>query len=259
MTNHQFTGEFPWTLVVLKKEMFGVKQSSIYLASGSLIHPSVALTSAHSVHGKTANKLQIRAGDWNLNTTNEGYPHEELDVESIVIHEQFNIANMRNDVALLFLQGAIDKKSHINIICLPPQGYIFEDVRCFASGWGKDKIEEGGKYQVEMKKNELAIVPNDICQTKMRQTRLGSRYRLHDSFVCAGGEGVDLCIGSAGSPLVCPIEGSNGHYYQAGISSWGIGCGSIGVPGVYGNVSHFKEWIDQNMISKGFNTESYTY
>lgn len=244
---------------MLKKEVFGDETSSIYLASGSLIHPSVALTSAHSIHGKIASQLQIRAGDWNLNTTNELYSHEELDVESIAIHEQFSVTNLRNDVALLFLQGEIELKNHINVICLPPQGYKFDYSHCFASGWGKDKIEEDGKYQVEMQKNELAIVPNDMCQTKLRQTRLGARYRLHDSFVCAGGEEVDLCIGSAGSPLVCPIEGSNGNYYQAGISSWGIGCGSIGVPGVYGNVSHFKDWIDQNMITKGFSTESYTY
>lgn len=45
-----------------------------------------------------------------------------------------------------------------------------------------------------LKKVELSLVPNDVCQQKLRKTRLGEHFRLHDSFVCAGGEkGRDVC------------------------------------------------------------------
>lgn len=30
-------------------------------------------------------------------------------------------------------------------------------------------------------------------------------------------------LGDGGSPLVCPVNGKPGHYYQAGIVAWGIG------------------------------------
>lgn len=29
--------------------------------------------------------------------------------------------------------------------------------------------------------------------------------------------------GDGGSPLVCPVNGNPGHYYQTGIVAWGIG------------------------------------
>ena len=59
----------------------------------------------------------------------------------------------------------------------------------------------------------------------MRQTRLGRRFLLHDSFMCAGGEpGRDACKGDGGSPLICPIDGKPGYYYQAGIVAWGELC-----------------------------------
>ena len=51
-----------------------------------------------------------------------------------------------------------------------------------------------GKYQHIMKKIDLSVVPRFACQGSLRTTRLGSRFLLHDSFICAGGEqGKDTC------------------------------------------------------------------
>jgi hypothetical protein len=52
----------------------------------------------------------------------------------------------------------------------------------------------GVKIETTMRKVELPIIPPADCQEELRQTRLGSFFRLHDSFVCAGGEpGKDTC------------------------------------------------------------------
>lgn len=78
----------------------------------------------------------------------------------------------------------------------------------------------------------------------LRKTRLGSGFKLHKTFVCAGGEeNKDACKGDGGSPLMCPFSPGEARYFQAGIVAWGIGCGMVDVPGVYGNVNEFKKWI----------------
>ena len=63
---------------------------------------------------------------------------------------------------------------------------------------------------------------------------------------------LNLCInfqGDGGSPLVCPMRKNPLQYVQVGIVSWGIGCGTNNVPGVYADVAKAKSWIDQTLQS----------
>lgn len=55
--------------------------------------------------------------------------------------------------------------------------------------------DEIGQYEVSiLKKVELPIVPTDKCVNALRGTRLGPKFILHGSFICAGGEeGRDTC------------------------------------------------------------------
>lgn len=51
---------------------------------------------------------------------------------------------------------------------------------------GKDKFGKEGNYQVILKRVELPVVPNDACEAKLRETRLGKYFKLDPSFMCAG-------------------------------------------------------------------------
>ena len=95
----------------------------------------------------------------------------------------------------------------------------------------------------------VPVVSNEQCQKKFREnTRLGQFFELDSSFMCAGGvEGIDACKGDGGSPLVCKRR--NGPWYQAGIVSWGIGCGDKDIPAVYASVATVSCWIDKEVSS----------
>lgn len=228
-----------------------------YKCGGSLIHPQVVLTGAHCVP-KDIKKLIVRAGDWDLNSTDEVVPHQERKVQTFVIHPKYNRGSLHNDVALLFFETAFAEAENVDVVCLPPQNTNSDNSRCIATGWGKTSFNKTALLQRILKIVELPIVEHESCQAKLRTTKLGKYFILDPSFICAGGmPGVDVCTGDGGSPLICPVKGKD-QYYQAGIVAWGIGCKSD-VPGAYVNVALFRDWIDEQMKAQNFNISVYQY
>merc|ERR1719219_2926513 len=166
--------------------------------------------------------------------------------------------NLANDWAVLYTQEPFELQQHIDTICLPDPEELFTGTECFATGWGKDKFGSQGEYQVVLKEIDLPVVGHDQCQANLRDTRLGKRFKLDESFICAGGEGYkDTCKGDGGSPLVCPSKYEPNTYVQAGIVAWGIGCGEDNVPGVYASVAQAVCWIDMSMTCNSGSTSSY--
>jgi len=221
---------------------------NLYQCGGSLIAPGVLLTAAHCVDKFRQNpsELKVRCGEWDTQHQTEPRPHQDRQVAALEIHPEFEPRNLQNDFAVLFTSQEFELADHIDTVCLPEAGETFSGTTCFATGWGKDKFGAAGEYQVVLKEIDLPVVDHDTCQDSLRQTRLGGKFKLHNSFVCAGGvDGKDTCKGDGGSPLVCPSKYDPYTYVQAGIVAWGIGCGEDGTPGVYADVSQATCWIDQ--------------
>ncbi|CAF4888614.1 unnamed protein product [Pieris macdunnoughi] len=252
-------GEFPWIVAVFEKKLKNGKTTMVYMGAGSIIHPEVVLTAAHITGGV----MGVRAGEWDSKTTNEPFAHQTVGVKEIVVHEKYSRQrqNMHYDIAMLILSSSLILTDHVGVVCLPPPGTVRTPTgtRCLATGWGKDKFQNG-HYQNILKKVELPVVDRRYCQYLLRRTRLSHHFKLHKSFMCAGAESDnDTCKGDGGAPLACPIPDQNDRYVQNGIVSWGIGCGEDGLPGVYVDVTFFRRWIDDQMATRNFDTSSYTY
>ena len=262
-------GEWPHMCAVLAEEPVaqdpgyaGEPQTvNLYQCGGSLIAPGVILTAAHCAakFQQEPTKLKIRCGEWDTQNQTEPRPHQDRYVQNLDIHPEFNPRNLANDWAVLYTSQDFDLQAHIDTICLPQPEELFNGQTCFATGWGKDQFGAAGNYQVVLKEIDLPVVGHDQCEASLRTTRLGKRFQLDDSFICAGGvDGKDTCKGDGGSPLVCQSKFDPTSYVQAGIVAWGIGCGEDNTPGVYASVSKGVCWIDYAMTCQ-FGQQSGSY
>jgi len=251
-------GEWPHVCALLRSEpdaTGGGEPVKIYECGASILNEGVVLTAAHCVKGLEAEQLEVRCGEWNTHHENEPLRHQERRVGAVVRHPEFRSSEHYFNFALLFLEEEFIRAKHIAPICLPSPCANFEagDL-CVAGGYGKDAFGDEGRYATIQKEVVVPLVDSKTCQQRLRETRLGKFFELHSSFLCAGGKGqVDTCQGDGGSPLTCKMAGSN-TWLQAGIVSWGIGCGSDS-PAVYAKVAKASCWIDYE-VSAYYDTGS---
>ncbi|XP_025206076.1 phenoloxidase-activating factor 2-like [Melanaphis sacchari] len=233
-------GEFPWQALILTTE-------NSFVSNGALIDNKHILSTAHFLtsFSKNFSTLKVRLGDWDIYRDIEPQPHVERPVASITIHPEYSASNMHNDIAVITLSGApVFSTGHVSPVCLPPRLPADQWTSCRVSGWGTERFDHP-RYPGVLKKVPVPLWDRQRCVESLRTTRLGAAFKLHSGFLCAGGEeNEDACKGDGGSPLVCE---HNSVSYIIGLVSWGIGCGTPSIPGVYIDVSTYITWIEKQL------------
>nr|BAM18781.1 serine protease [Papilio xuthus] len=249
-------GEYPWMVAIIKKSDTPSTQWSDkdYLNGGTLIHTSVVLTSSYGLEKIKPNEIKCRAGEWHKTAEDEDYVHQERNVRRIVIHKDYFKDSFYNAISMVFLEQPFDLNDapHVGVACVGPT-LPEPGTKCFGTGWGMSAVS--GKSDI-LKKIPVNLLSADDCETKMRKTRLGKIYRLHDSLTCAGSAD-DTCKGDLGAPLVCPVKDDSTRYVLYGMSAFRIH--EEGAPCIYVKVPAFYDWIGERMGEEGFNSSTYTY
>ncbi|KAK6039825.1 trypsin [Cooperia oncophora] len=105
----------------------------------------------------------------------------------------------------------------------------------YVTGWGVTK--EGGSVSSKLRQVMVPFLSPKECEIEYKG-------EIDGTMVCAGRKDIDSCQGDSGGPLVMKHNDSN-RWYQAGIVSWGRGCGEAGHAGVYSRPAAYCDFIEK--------------
>jgi len=227
-----FVGMMPWQVAI----MFNYPYLDYQGCGGSLVSDRYVVTAAHCTEGASASNLFVRVGDTILATEFEAVAFT-YGVLQIIDHPDYDSYTLSNDISILKLDGSVDLYSYPNIkpACLPSLPYSGGAV---TSGWGT--LYSGGPQVSHLRDVDVNVFPNGECGEMNPEMDL--------SMICAGyfAGGKDACQGDSGGPLVAHNP-HNPSYTLTGVVSWGYGCAAPDLLGIYANVSHFTNWLYDEM------------
>lgn len=208
-----------------------------HLCGGTIYSTDTIITSATCVYGEKPNQLQIVAGEYNLHI--EEGNEQIIQVDQIIPHPEYSPIDFSNDIALLRLRSHLSFTETVKSVFIPPSNFVASG-DCTISGWGSSHINDDNLSDT-LQKVTIPIVSAADCDYFLNEIGYGS---LSNVF-CAGYQESDknACIGDDGGPLTCIHEG---HLYLAGVLSFDNGCHFDHYPGVYVEIEHYRQWIENN-------------
>lgn len=227
---------WPWTAAVFHH----VKGSpGIRSCGATLITARHLLTAATCVtYAGTAMNISVLLGQNDTETHDS--KKQEIFIESLIMHEDFEPPRFENDLAILKLERPVEYSESIGPVCLPYNLSTrnIDAKTAYITGWGQ--TTPGGEVSKNMQVLQVPIWNQNDCQDKYENTST-----IIKTMLCAGHPegGTDACFGFSGSPLVLLEENK---FSVVGILSFGRRCGAP-FPVVYTRVTEYLDWIETNL------------
>jgi len=220
-------GVYPW---IASLGLKGANSRDGHFCGGAFIAPDWVVTAAHCVKKDSADKMQVLGGADALERGGTIYL-----VDRVVVHEKYDDGTQDFDVALLHLAKRFTGRTIRLLSAADADRLVADGALAIAAGWGL--TTEDSQVSNILRHVTVQIVSNKSCNGLAAYS--GS---ITDDMICAGFPegGKDSCQGDSGGPLIVPDQA--GGFYQAGIVSFGEGCGRPNKFGVYTRVSSIQAW-----------------
>merc|ERR1711935_530237 len=224
-----------------------------HFCGGTILDANTVLSAAHCFHNGHQGVVAVAGA--HKRSVNTGVQTSTISKSIYNQDAKYNKENMDNDIIILKLTTALKFNENVQPACLPPTTFAPENSKDMSvvSGWGT--LKAGGSLPDILQYVNVPLMTSADC----KKTGYGSAAIL-PSMVCAGyaAGGKDSCQGDSGGPLVVPKSSSDDTAIIYGVVSWGAGCASPNLPGVYARVTKFIDWIKKNMNSSNGTRSSST-
>ncbi|RMX54502.1 hypothetical protein pdam_00019992 [Pocillopora damicornis] len=231
-------GEWPWQVQLGYSDN---TESIPHLCGGSILDHYWIVTAAHCLKRELQEKppanFNVTVGELHRGI-NEG-SEQNIPVEKIFLHENFDDIDLQNDIALIKMQQPILFGPHVSPICLPDFDFDV-GTSCYVTGWGY--LGPLGSPSDILQETTVPLMNHTVCKNHY----VGIQSVTPD-MRCAGtlGQSRGTCRGDSGGPLACERDG---RWYLMGVTSWtNEGCMHNGDPGVFSDTLHFRPWIEEVM------------
>jgi len=191
---------------------------------------------------------------------------QDIPVAEVKIHPQYGktpVGLAINDIMLLKLSRPVHYNEFVKPVCLPSnrldaygeeEAEIFDNNRAVVVGWGSTSTAVDNEIKiVSTARQQKLIAPavsNLDCIGQYEETvKVNLSGNIKPSqHLCAGGEpGKDSCKGDSGGPLMAR-EDDISPWQLVGVVSGGTSRCGIGAPGIFTRVTHYDQWIRDNMV-----------
>jgi secreted trypsin-like serine protease len=208
---------------------------------GSLITPFEVLTAAHCVEFFGNEPGQVPLSDLRVvvgRTVLSSTQGQKRRVAAVSIHPGWDPAVFTNDAAVIHLASPIFSITPVMLVTPGVDALERPGTLATVTGWGNTVQQPAGpggggfNFPDRMQEAQVPITSRAECRTAYA----GAGLNIDATMLCAGRTNLDTCQGDSGGPLFFKAAGPG--YIQAGITSWGIGCGATGFPGVYTRLSN---------------------